>query len=397
MMTTRYRYRAAEANGRVARGTLDAASLTEAGTLLLLRGLQPIDVVATAPGMARSTAPKQQLALVFRSLASLREAGVPLERAVRCTLPLTSGRLRETLEQALSHLSAGRMLADSLDDGGGMLPQLVSGMLRAGERAGQLTQALTRVAEQLEHEAEFQARLRQALAYPMLLVVAGIASIGVITGVVIPRFSLLLAEFGQELPPLTQALLGMSALMQRWWPVLLGGLAAVALLVWQRWQSIEGRRAIHAALLSLPVLGPLRHSLSSARVLRAFSSALLAGIPLLSALRAAGEASGDSEVLARLDRSAVLVAEGQPASAALSSTRALTGLATDLLAVGEGTGQLGAMAARAATLLSTDAERRLQTMVRLLEPGLVVLFGGLTTFVAAALLQAVYSIRPGGS
>lgn len=365
--------------------------------MLLLRGLHPIAVTATSHDSRANRVSRQQLALVFRSLASMREAGIPLERAVRCTLPLSSGCLKEALEHALSQLTAGRTLVDSLNDADEVLPTLVAGMLRAGERSGQLTEALARVAEQLEHEAEFQARIRQALAYPMLLAMAGLTSISVITVVVVPRFSALLAEFGQQLPPLTRALLNLSGFVQHRWPILTGLTVAGSLVLWQRWQGGESRRAIQSALLSFPFIGPLRHAMVSARVLRAFSSALLAGIPLLPAIRAAGEAAGDNEVMARLDQSAAMMAEGQPASNALASTRALTGLATELLAVGEGTGQLGQMALRAAVLLSADSERRLQTLIRVLEPGLVVLFGGLTAFVAGALLQAVYSIRPGGS
>ncbi len=289
------------------------------------------------------------------------------------------------------------MLADALSEGDAVLPPLVTGMLRAGERAGQLTQALAQAAEQLEHEAEFQARLRQALAYPMLLTVAGLASIGVIVGVVIPRFSILLNDFGQELPPSTRALLGLSSFVQHRWPLLLSAAAAACVLVWQRWQSPDGRRGLQSWLLSVPYLGSLQHSLISARILRAFASAMGAGVPLLAALQAAGEAAGNAAILARLEQAGTMVAEGQPASAALATTKSLSQLATDLLAVGEGSGQLGAMAARAASLLAADGERRLQTLVRMLEPALVVLFGGLTTFVAAALLQAVYSIRPGGT
>jgi general secretion pathway protein F len=395
-VTARYRFRAAGPSGKVTRGTLDATSLADAGSLLLQRGMHPIDLSLAPPGTERRPAPRQ-LALVFRSLASLREAGVPLERAVRCTLPLATGRLHAALVRALAQLTAGCMLADALSEGDAVLPPLVTGMLRAGERAGQLTQALAQAAEQLEHEAEFQARLRQALAYPMLLTVAGLASIGVIVGVVIPRFSVLLNDFGQELPPSTRALLGLSSFVQHRWPLLLSAAAAACVLVWQRWQSPDGRRGLQSWLLSVPYLGSLQHSLISARILRAFASAMGAGVPLLSALQAAGEAAGNAAILARLEQAGTMVAEGQPASAALATTKSLSQLATDLLAVGEGSGQLGAMAARAASLLAADGERRLQTLVRMLEPALVVLFGGLTTFVAAALLQAVYSIRPGGT
>ena len=269
-------------------------------------------------------------------------------------------------------------------------------MIRAGESGSQLGAALEQVARHLEQEAELVARVRQALAYPLLLAVAGTASVLVIGTVIVPRFAELLGDFGQALPVATRLLLATSALLARFWPA---AVALAAALIWavHEWLSRPtGRRTLDETLLGLPLLGRLRQALATARVARALGGMLRAGMPLLPALDAAREAAGDYAVAARLQRARERVAAGAALTAALEREGALLPAALQLVAVGEASGRLGDMALRAGDLAAQDAERGLKTLVTLVEPALIVLFGGLVAFVAAALLQAVYSLRPVG-
>jgi type II secretory pathway component PulF len=122
-----------------------------------------------------------------------------------------------------------------------------------------------------------------------------------------------------------------------------------------------------------------------------------AGLPLLAALDAAREAAGDEAVAARLARGRERVAGGAPLAASLEREAAVSPSALLLLTVGESSGQLAQMALRAGDLAAQEAERGLKTLVTILEPALIIAFGSLVAFVAAALLQAVYSLRPGGA
>ena len=119
-------------------------------------------------------------------------------------------------------------------------------------------------------------------------------------------------------------------------------------------------------------------------------------VPLLPALAAAGEAAGDAAVASRLGRVRERVARGEPFTASLEREGGLSPSALQLVAVGESSGRLDEMTLRAGDLAAQEAERGLQTLVTLVEPALILAFGGLVAFVAAAWLQAVYSLRPGG-
>lgn len=393
---TAWRYRAAALDGRLETGVLEAANVAAASAVLVARGLCPVSLTAgtSAPHGVRH-APLRDLATLFRTLATLLEAGLPLERALVAAREMVSDRLRSLLERGVGLLGEGAPLALALADNSRTVPPALLTLLAAGERAGRLTEALSQLAEALEHEVELRARLMQALAYPAVLAATGTASLGVISGIVVPRFATMLQDTGQALPPLTAALVNASAWVARWWPVLPLVSAAAAWLVASWIKSPDGRRTLHRVLLDAPGIGVVRCEIAASRALRALHAALSAGMSLVPALALARDASADQAVRERLERAADRVLEGGALARSMTAERALPSIAIQLIALGESSGQLGVMAGRAASLLQQSAERRMETVVRLVEPGLILFFGGLVGLVAAALLQAVYSLRPG--
>jgi type II secretory pathway component PulF len=392
---TPFRYRAARADGGIVEGLVDAGSASQASATVTDRGLFPLTVTpAEGVAPARRPASRRDLAIVFQSIAALVAAGVPLERAVASSGALARGALRDALTDARTRLHEGESFAQALGAARGVVPGIVLGMLRAGERGSQLPLALEQVATQLEQEADLVARVRQALAYPLLLAVVGVASVLVIGTVIVPRFADLLGDLGQELPPATRLLLVGSSLLSHYWFLLIPAVAGAVALAVEVARRPASRRRIEEALLAAPLVGPVRLALATARIARALGGMLAAGMPLLAALDAAGEAAGDVAAAARLARARERVTQGAPLSASLEREGALAAGALQLVQVGESSGRLADMARRAGDLAAQDAERGLKTLVTLVEPALIVAFGGLVAFVAAALLQAVYSIRP---
>ena len=388
-----YTFRAARQDGAIVTGALEADGPGHVSATLASRGLFPI-AVTEKDSPPRRAASRSDLAIVFRSISALVAAGVPLERAVASTVTLSSGPLRDTLLLARGRLHEGASLAQALSGSRGAIPAVVLGMVRAGEQGSQLAPALEQVATHLEQEADLLAHVRQALMYPLLLGLAGVASVGVITLVVIPRFAAILNDVGQQLPTSTRLLLAASSFAMRFWIPLLasaaGGIWACA--EWLRRPA--GLRRCQEILLQTPIIGAVRRSLATARVTRALGGMLRAGMPLLPALDAAREAAGDLAIADRLARSRERVAQGSSLTAALEREAPLMPNALQLLAVGESSGRMAEMALTAGNLAAQDAERGLRALVTVLEPALIVGFGGLVAFTAAALLQAVYSLRP---
>jgi type II secretory pathway component PulF len=394
-VSLQYQFHAAQTDGTVRAGAIAADTEQEAVGLLRGRGLFPIRLAQVAEGTeARPPASRRDLAVLFQSLDALVQAGVPLDRALAASEPVASGRLKAVIPSLREALRQGHSLSSTLASSRGLIPPSVVSALRAGEAASQLHTALHQVSVRLQADAELFARLRQALAYPVVLLSAGLVSIAIITIGVLPRFATLLTDVGQSLPPATRLLLTVSELAQRYGILVLACIMALVIGAVIATREGRGRLALHQLLLALPVIGPIRHGLATTRVTGALAGMLHSGMPLLAALHEAGLVAGDAEVERRMILVRECVSSGEPLAISAMRSVALSPSALQLLHVGEQSGQLASMADRASALAASDTERSLRIAVGLLEPGLVIVLGGLVAFVAAALLQAVYSLRP---
>jgi type II secretory pathway component PulF len=354
-------------------------------------------VLAIEPGRPRAwpgAVRRRDLAVVFRTVAIMVADGVPIERAFGAGEVLVRGRLRLSIQQLRTMIREGHSVSEALEADPRIYPRSVVGIMRAGEHGSRLEEACRTIADQLDADLRLRTELWGALTYPMLVLAVGVGSIIVMGGVVVPRFAEVFEGLGSELPAATQALLTASDLLRRYGAVL--GLSASVLFgVALRWSRNESaRRRIDALLLRLPIIGGLRLGFASARTCRALGGMLGTGMPLLQALDAAREATGDFEVSRRLARARESVARGNRLSDSLAKEGVLTPFTLQLVGVGEAGGRLGAMATRAGDIVAERTQAALRSLVSLVEPLLIIALGGMVAGVSAALLQAVYSVRP---
>jgi general secretion pathway protein F len=394
---TAFAYRAMRHDGTVERGTLDALSRDGALRVLADRGLFPLEVNARLVRRAVSTTrmPVGDLALGLRMLADLLESGLPLGRALAALHELAPEGWRVVLPSVREAVRQGKSLAAALAAAPSRPPELVVGVLRAGEAGSGLAAAARRAAEITEEAATTRDAIRGALAYPLFLAIAGAASVGLLVGMVIPRFASILADLGQALPPSTRLVLAVADVV-RSRALVAFAVVVAAYAAWRVWTASEpGRHRWHALLLDAPLIGAVRRAAATSRVCAALSALLESGISIAPALTHAAQAAGDAAMAARLQTVREDVVRGERLATALATRHAATPTAFRLAHAGEESGRLAAMLSHAAKLERERAARLVRSSVRLLEPVLIVVFGGLTALVAAALLQAIYSVRPG--
>lgn len=391
-MTT-FAFRAARADGEIVQGQIDALSAAAALDQIGQRGLLTLSVEEREPPKPAPAAGHAELGAMFAGLAAMLDAGLPVDQALTAAAEGAPARLATALDRAGQRLREGASLSAALDGTGATTP-LVQGFLRAGEHGGNLAGACGLAAAELEREAETRARIRAALTYPLFLTVAGAVSLAVIAGFVVPRFAALLADQQRTLPATTRVLLAVSTVGGRLaFPALV--LVVVGAMALARWaMTPAGRLALHRLLIDLPLIGSVRLQFASARVCGALAGLLEAGVPMLAALDHAADAGGDSAIRARLSATGLDVERGERLTAALRRQRALTEQAMRLVGFGEQSGRLTVFLRHAARLEAAAAHRATQRFVTLLEPVLILAFGAAVAFVAAALLQAVYSVRP---
>lgn len=394
-MTTAYDYRAARIDGALEAGVVEASSREAASAVLAQRGLFPTEITLRTeiPGSrARLSADDQALGL--RMLATLLEAGLPMNRALAALDELAPPAWRAGLPAIRDAVREGRTLASALGASGLGLPPVVLGLVHAGEAGSGVAPAVRRAAELSESAAATRRAIRGALAYPIVLATAGFATVLLLVNVVVPKFAGILADLGQELPASTQLVLSLSE-----WSRLTALPALLAtgaiLLAWRAWVGQDaGRRQWHAALLRIPLVGRARRASSTARTAAALSALLESGVPLTAAIPHAARASGDAALGARLLDVRESIAHGVRLSAALERHDAMTPTTIRLVRAGEESGRLAAMLRHSSGIEGERAEQMVRNSVRLLEPALILVFGAVVALVAAALMQAVYAVRP---
>jgi general secretion pathway protein F len=376
-------------------GFVEAATPDEASSLLAARGIFPIELRRELAVLdRRATLSHRDLALGLHMLATLLQSGLPISRALGALQELAPASWKRGLPAIEASVREGKGLAAALQASPLTIPPLVIGLIRAGEAGSGLAEAVERAAEMEEERAKMVSSLRSALVYPAILAVAGLASIAILVGVVIPRFAVILEDLGQPLPATTRAVLSFAGAAR---VGAIPGLVVVALLLlaWKAWTSTEaGGRSWCEFLLALPLIGSLRRSAATGRVCAALSGLLASGVPIAPALQHASSAAADAAIRARLLAAREAVARGHRISAAFEEEGVVTRTALRLIRAGEESGQLAQLLGKAAEIEVELVERRVGAAMKLVEPVMILIFGIIVAFVAASLLQAVYSVAP---
>lgn len=395
-MIGRYRYRAATAEGQVVEGVLQAQSHQTVLETLHRQRLYPVAVEEVGTGREGSRgsrlSARAALTLWARNTATLLEAGLPLDRALAFTVEhLGNDTVRDALKRVRREVQGGVSLAEALAAQPQVFAPMFGAMIAAGEATGQLDAVFNRLADHLEEGAELRSQVRSALVYPALM--AAVAGLGVLVllGFVVPRFTAILQEVGGTLPASTRALVALSAVLTGWWWLWLPMLVAGTYVMVTGLRRPDVQRVWHRKRLRWPWVGDLEIKYATAQFTRTLGLLLRSGLPILPALRIARSTVPNVALRESVERASAVV--GQGGALAPSLAEILPPLAVQMLAVGEESGKLDALCLRIADTYDAEVRRAMRAMVALIEPGMIIIFGGLVGFVALAMLQAIYSIN----
>jgi general secretion pathway protein F len=395
-----FAYRAANAAGQVVHGVDEAPTSLELESVLVSRGLYPLDITPGRVDEPRRSSLRSRRADVvdsFRHLATLVEVDFPLDRAL-ATVARVAARadVADALLLVRSRVRAGLGLGEALAEHPQLFPRLAVGMARAGERGGHLAQALSRLAMQLEREQALRARLVSAMLYPAVMLVVGSIAVVVLLLYVLPRLVGILEEAGVAVPTTTAVLLGFSGVVATWWPMMLGVVAAVLVLAGMAYRTDTGRLRGDRLLLRVPLVGTLRRRLAASRLGQSLATLLGSGYPVISALEIATASLTDRAAVEDVLLAREEVRAGGRLAQALGRSRAFPLVFVQMVEIGESSGRLPMMLERGALAMEQELERTLERLVRVAEPALILVFGGAIGFVAVALLQAIYGVQAHG-
>lgn len=402
MATTTFTYEAVDPAGAVVKGRLEADSPDSAASLLASQRLIPLQVSGlgtgldqniTLPGFGAKTSLKD-LAVFSRQFASMTSSGLTLLRSLGILEVQTmKPKLKEAIAEIRADVQGGAGLSTSMMKHPDHFPPLMINMVKAGETGGFLDDALARMATMYEADASLRAKIKSALTYPVIvLIFSMVLGIGVIVFIV-PVFEKMFAQLGGGLPLPTQIMVTLSH-NAIWVIPLLFIIGFFARTFYQRAvsQSKEFRLKMDRLKLKLPVFGPLFAKLAISRWARNLGTLLAVGVPIIQALDVVGGTSGNATITEAMEDVSETVRKGGQMSKSLEQHALFPLMVTQMVRVGEETGQITEMLDKLADYYDTEVETATDGLTSAMEPLLVVLLGIVIGGMVLCLYLPMFSI-----
>jgi type II secretory pathway component PulF len=394
-----FAYTARTIAGQDVNGLISADSRRDVLAMLTKRSLFPLIVEPSkkkAFSLELSRPIKTELlAATLTQLSDLLANGVPLLKALEVlTEQATHPKLQEVLSNIRGRISDGKQLDEAMGAHPGVFNDLVLSIVRAGTEGAFLEESLKQTAEFLERQEELRSRIRGAMAYPAFLATAGSIVTIVLIVFFVPKFAELFAQLEQQgtLPVPTIALLWLSDFLGRFGVLVVLALGG-AVFGLRKWAiSTRGRTTLDRVKMRVPVFGPIFLNGAVSRFSRILGTLMRNGVPLLRALKISSESSGNVVLGSAIKRSAENISSGESLSGPLSDCGLIPRNVMAMIAIAEESNNLEEVLGNVADGIDRKIARQLDTMVRLIEPALLMVMGSAILFVIVALLLPVFEM-----
>lgn len=401
---TVFTYRARDRSGQAIHGVMEAPDARAVVDRLQRDAYFPISIAPqgaarrvlglTWPTRGTGRIARRDILAFTQQLATLLEAGMPLDRALTIQAELApNARLRSIVEDVLQSVRGGSSLGDALAAHHPRpFSRLYVNMVRAGEKGGALEATLRRLAGFLEESQEFRDAIVSALIYPALLAGVGTAAVLFLLGFVVPRFAAIFTSLEATLPLPTLILLRVSeAIQQHGWLLALiglGGLVGIRLAL----ATPPGRLRADRLLLALPIVGDVIVRIEVARFTRVLGTLLRGGVPLVSALGVAAELLGNRVLARAVTGLGDGVRRGAGLAQPIAEASVFPPLVVHMVRVGEETGRLEETLLQVAATYEADSRKLLKRLIALTEPCVILVMGLVVGFIVVAMLLAILSV-----
>ena len=392
-----YQYKAIDRTGRPARGKLDAANEVDLELRLKKMGLDLIiarPVRSQGPSISRGSIKRQDLITFCFDLEQVSRAGIPLIDGLRDLREgMENPRFREILTSVLEDIEGGKTLSQALSGFPGIFNTVFVSLIRAGELSGTLTEVFENLGATLKWQDELVSQTRRLLVYPALVFV-------VVTGVMVflllylvPQVTQLLKTMGMELPIQTRILIWLSNFTATWWPVLLvAPIITASVITFMVRTRPRSRYLFDYAILHLPVTGEILQKIILARFANFFALMYRSGITILDAVKTSEGIVANRVIADGLQRAGQQINAGESMSEAFRNLGMFPPLVIRMLRVGETTGALDTALMNVTYFYNRDVKDSVDKALKLLEPTLTLLLGGMLALILFSVLTPVYDV-----
>jgi type IV pilus assembly protein PilC len=399
-----YVVRAKNSGGKSSNQKITANSLKEARTTIQRQGLQVLDI-KEAQAMKLD---KMELNLDFlgsikvkdkaifsRQFAALVNAGVAMVRGLGVMADqCTNKKLKKILLQVNVDVQSGMSLSEAMRSHPEAFDQLYVAMIAAGEMGGVLDEVLNRLSKLLEDQTRLTNQIKSALAYPVVVTLIAVTIFFGMVIFLIPVFDGIFKQLGGQLPVFTQMLVNLSVFLRTpqygfTFVVFVGG---IIFALKQYYKTRTGRETIDRFSLKVPLFGDLIQKTAVARFCRTFGSLSRSGVPILSALEIVRDTAGNQIISNAIDEARKEVQGGGMLSLALQREKVFPVLATQMINVGEETGEIDKMLMKVADFYEDEVEQAVKAMTSIMEPIMIVLLGGMVGSILVAMYLPMFQV-----
>ncbi|MDD4911210.1 MAG: type II secretion system inner membrane protein GspF [Sideroxydans sp.] len=396
-----FHYQALDAAGKQQSGIIEADSARNARNQLRDSGLFVLEVETTTEqnkkvsfSLSRRRLSLADLSLLLRQLATLLEAGLPLEQSLSVLIEQSSNPYQHGLLAAIrADVLAGQTLAQAVSRHPNDFPELHRALIKAGEASGELDTVMDKLATYSENQHALQQKVGLAFVYPAIVTAVAILIVGGLLFYVVPQVVSVFEQSHQQLPLLTRSLIWVTSGLAAAWPYLLVLLIAGVFGARQMLKQESVRAGLHRKMLRVPVLGRLIQGVNTARMASTLSILFGSGVPLLTALSAASGVVGNLPMRYALDEAARKVREGVSLSRALAVSGLFPPVLIHLISSGEQSGKLDVMLNRVAKQQEQEVGGFVSTLTSLLEPILILIMGAVVLVIVLAILMPIISMN----
>ncbi|RLB85179.1 MAG: type II secretion system protein GspF [Deltaproteobacteria bacterium] len=403
-----FKYKAANRDGEIVKGLLEAADKDGVAAMLQEKELIPIKI---SPGRSEDGnileinlgekissifigISTKDVMLFTKDLSTLLESGLPLDRALSILIDVTEKiRFKEVIKDILKSVQGGSYLPDALARYPRIFPGFYVNMVRAGEAGGVLEAVLVRLAVFLENSQELKDYIKSSLVYPVFLLFVGGISIIILLTFVIPKFSIIFSDMGQTIPLSTRFLLGLSGILKNYWWLITAALVFLYVLFVRYQRTPSGRLKLDTHKISMPIVGKLTQKIETARFARTMGTLMKSGVPILQALKLVKDIIVNRVVAESMVKIYESVKEGEKLSKPLGDAGFFPSLAIQMITVGEETGRLDEMLLRVADNYEKIVKNTVKRFISLLEPVMILVMGVVVGFIVISMLMAIFGIN----
>ncbi len=330
--------------------------------------------------------------LFTRQLSTMAAAGLPITDALRILELQARPAMSAIVSQVLTDVEGGGSLSQSLEKKPKVFTKTYVALVRAGESAGVLDTILNRLADNMEKQREFVSKVRSAMIYPVIVIIAMAVVSMIMMVYVIPKMTVMYENFNAELPALTKGLISVSRFFARFWMIMVA-VAIGLVFVFKAWAKTEGGAVKFDKLLfRLPIIGKLRNFIILTEFSRTMGQLVGAGISIIDGLKITAEAAPSPIYRAGLLDAAKQVEKGLPLAVPLAQNPDFPPILSQMISVGEETGKVDEVLTKVSRYFETESEQRVATLTAAIEPLIMIVLGIGVGVLVIAVVMPIYNL-----